>query len=340
MRAKWPMAWCLISDFNIIRYPSEMLGCESFSPAMFAFSDFIENNSLVDLPLEGTSFTWVRDSGLPSMSRIDRTLVSLDWEEHFVNVSQWVVPRVLSNQCPLLLEAGVVRLGQSAFKFENMWLKVEGFVDRVKHWWDGYSFAGSPSFILAQKLKVLKANLKKWNMEEFSDLAFKKNNLLTELMDLDAREELVGLSDEDQIRHLQIKGDIEQLASLEEIPWRQKSRALYVKEGDNNTRFFHRLANSHRNASQTKRIEVDGVLYEDEPDVRSQLVFFYQGLFKETEVGRPTMDGLDFACIEEGERSSLEKEFTKEEVTQVLREMEGDKAPSPDGFTMAFFHKC
>ena len=340
MRAKWPMAWCLISDFNIIRYPSEMLGCESFSPAMFAFSDFIENNSLVDLPLEGTSFTWVRDSGLPSMSRIDRTLVSLDWEEHFVNVSQWVVPRVLSNQCPLLLEAGVVRLGQSAFKFENMWLKVEGFVDRVKHWWDGYSFAGSPSFILAQKLKVLKANLKKWNMEEFSDLAFKKNNLLTELMDLDAREELVGLSDEDQIRHLQIKGDIEQLASLEEIPWRQKSRALYVKEGDNNTRFFHRLANSHRNASQTKRIEVDGVLYEDEPDVRSQLVFFYQGLFKETEVGRPTMDGLDFACIEEGERSSLEKEFTKEEVTQVLREMEGDKVPSPDGFTMAFFHKC
>ena len=52
------------------------------------------------------------------------------------------------------------------------------------------------------------------------------------------------------------------------------------------------------------------------------------------------MDGLDFACIEEGEQLSLEKEFTKEEVTQVLREMEGDKVPSPDGFTMAFFHKC
>ena len=52
------------------------------------------------------------------------------------------------------------------------------------------------------------------------------------------------------------------------------------------------------------------------------------------------MDGLDFACIEEDERLSLEKEFTKEEVFQVLREMEGDKALGPDGFTMAFFHKC
>ncbi|KAL4625272.1 hypothetical protein ACB092_05G013600 [Castanea dentata] len=132
VRARWPVAWCLVGDFNIIRFPSERLGCETFSPAMLAFSDFIENNSLVDLPLEGASFTWFRDSGLPSMSRIDRALVSLDWEEHFENVSQRVLPRILSDHCPLLLEAGVVRRGRSAFKFENMWLKDEGFVDRVK----------------------------------------------------------------------------------------------------------------------------------------------------------------------------------------------------------------
>ena len=124
VRARWPMAWCLVGDFNIIRYPSEMLGCESFSPAVFAFSDFIENYSLVDLPLEGASFTWFRDSGLPSMSRIDRTLVSIDWEEHFENVSQRVLPRVISDHYLLLLEAGVVRCCRSAFKFENMKLKV------------------------------------------------------------------------------------------------------------------------------------------------------------------------------------------------------------------------
>ena len=130
------------------------------------------------------------------------------------------------------------------------------------------------------------------------------------------------------------------MASLEEISWRQKSQALYVKEGYNNAWFFHRLAKFHRNANFIKRIEVDGVIYEDESDVRSQLVLFYQGLFEETELGRPTMDGLDFACIGEEERLTLEKEFTKEEVIQVLKEMEGDKAPGPDGFTMAFFHNC
>ena len=122
---------------------------------------------------------------------------------------------------------------------------------------------------MAQKLKALKADLKKWNREEFGDLAFRKKNLLTELVGLDAREELVGLSNEEQIHRLQLKGHIEQLASLEEISLRQKSWALFVKEGDNNTQFFHRLANSHRNANQIKRIEVDGVLYEDESDVHS-----------------------------------------------------------------------
>ena len=96
-------------DFNIIRYPSERLGCESFSPAMFAFLNFIESNSLVDLPLEGASFTWFRDSGIPSMLRIDKALVSLDWEEHFGNISQWVLPRVISDHCPLFLEVSVVR---------------------------------------------------------------------------------------------------------------------------------------------------------------------------------------------------------------------------------------
>ena len=77
---------------------------------------------------------------------------------------------------------------------------------------------GSPGFILAQKLRALKANLKKWNREESGDLALRKENLLIELMGLDAREELLGLSDEDQFRHIQLKGDIEQLASLGKFP--------------------------------------------------------------------------------------------------------------------------
>ena len=75
---------------------------------------------------------------------------------------------------------------------------------------------GSPSFVLAQKLKSLKEDLKKWNKEDFGDLAFRKKCLLSELLGLDAKEELMGLSNEEASRHTQVKGDIAAVAALEE----------------------------------------------------------------------------------------------------------------------------
>ena len=74
--------------------------------------------------------------------------------------------------------------------------------------------------------------------------------------------------------------------------------------------------------------------------MRSKVVHFYQSLYTESDTWRPSMDGLEFTSIEEDERLELERDFSKEEVVKVLQEMEGDKAPGPDGFTLAFFQKC
>ena len=49
---------------------------------------------------------------------------------------------------------------------------------------------------------------------------------------------------------------------------------------------------------------------------------------------------LEFARIEEDEQLALERDFSKVEVVKVLQEMDGDKAPGLDDFTMAFFQKC
>ena len=59
----------------------------------------------------------------------------------------------------------------------------------------------------------------------------------------------------------------------------------------------------------------------------SKVVHFYQGLYMESYSWCPSMDGLEFASIEEDERLALERDFSKEEVVQVLQEMEGDKTP-------------
>jgi hypothetical protein len=88
VRQRWNVPWCAIGDFNVVRFPSERLGCTSFSSAMMEFSNWIDQHNLVDLPLVGGSFTWSSGATPLAMSRIDRALVSSDWEEHFSDVIQ------------------------------------------------------------------------------------------------------------------------------------------------------------------------------------------------------------------------------------------------------------
>ena len=102
---------------------------------------------------------------------------------------------------------------------------------------------------------------------------------------------------------------------------------MFIKEGDSNTRFFHRIANSHRQTNQIWGVEVVGILFEEESDITNQVVDFYKRLYQELEAWRPTINGLEFTCLDETERSTLEREFEKEKIIEALKEVEGDKAP-------------
>ena len=87
-------------------------------------------------------------------------------------------------------------------------------------------------------------------------------------------------------------------------------------------------------------VEVEGIMYEAESNIQNQVVGFYKSLYQESKSWRPTIDGLEFASLGYSYHFSLEREFEREEIIAALWEAEGDKAPGPDGFTMAFFQKC
>jgi hypothetical protein len=70
-----------------------------------------------------------------------------------------------------------------------------------------YSFQGSPSFILACKLKALKTDLKKWNEEVFDNVGKKKNDLLDELCELDIIAQGRSLSNDERLRKEEIVRD-------------------------------------------------------------------------------------------------------------------------------------
>lgn len=52
-----------------------------------------------------------------------------------------------------------------------------------------------------------------------------------------------GLNEEENGEMKEVERDYNSLLKMEEISWRQKSRATWLKEGDLNTKIFHKIAN-------------------------------------------------------------------------------------------------
>ena len=191
--------------------------------------------------------------------------------------------------------------------------------------------------MLANKLKTLKADWKKWNVESFGNVTIKQNQLWHELAELDRVAEERSLSGDERRHKTLVVEELEKMALLEEISWRQKSRAIWLKEGDKNTKFFHKLANSHHRYNSISSLLINGEMSTDQNSIADNITHFYTNLYS-GEVGwRPKLDGIEFSMIPRDEALWLERPFDEEEVGGVLKAFNGDKAPGPDGFPMAFF---
>jgi endonuclease/exonuclease/phosphatase family metal-dependent hydrolase len=74
----------------------------------------------MDLPLLGGSFTWSNNQETSSWSRLDRFLVSPNWEVKCPGLLQKRLHRLCSDHFPILLDCDGIQRGPRLFKFENM----------------------------------------------------------------------------------------------------------------------------------------------------------------------------------------------------------------------------
>ncbi|KAL6343049.1 hypothetical protein AAG906_017861 [Vitis piasezkii] len=179
-----------------------------------------------------------------------------------------------------------------------------------------------------EKLKALKKDLKNWNKEVVGNVSFNRAEAFSRLQRWEAKENENPLTPGDK------------WALLEETSWRQKSREIWLKEGDKNTKYFHKMANAKARRNFLSKIKVNGVNLSSLEDIKEGVCRAYQSLLSNSGDWRPSINGLNFKELGEGLASSLEVMFSEEEIFAALSSFCGDKALGSDGFTMAFWLFC
>ena len=113
--------------------------------------------------------------------------------------------------------------------------------------------------------------------EEFGERTKQLKSLTNELQM--ARQSNIPYVDGAEIR--KIEKQIDKSLADEEIYWKQRSRADWLKEGDKNTKFFHLKASSRRRKNKIRGIEIErGSWTEEEREVEKEFCGFFNKLFK------------------------------------------------------------
>jgi hypothetical protein len=129
------------------------------------------------------------------------------------------------------------------------------------------------------------------------------------------------------------------LSVIERSRKKQCARIANLKDGDANTKFFHRRVNARRRKNHIHRLKRDNG-WVTEHGAKQEIAHNH---FKET-LGKRSTRNRDFnwdgLVFQDPELHGLGAPFTEEEVRNAINHMPSDKAPGPDGFTGAFFKKC
>lgn len=287
----------------------------------------------------GPLYTWSnKRRGIANIKeRIDRGLANIQWKEIFPESKVSHIPCPSSDHCPILLDTNpaVFNVGRQ-FHFQPMWLSDPSCSTLITEAWKK-KIDGSHDAQVTIKLRYVKVALKRRNKENFGNVLEEIKSLKSQLYDLMGQTD----SDDKSEREAALKSRWEELLRREEILWRVKSRELWLKEGDRNTRFFHLSTINKRRKNQIEWIKKkeDGAWVFKREEVSAVLLNHLKEVF-ETKggVGISEAGSLLEAVITEEDNVMLKAPPTKEEVQQAVFQIGANKAPGPDGFSSIFFH--
>ena len=116
----------------------------------------------------------------------------------------------------------------------------------------------------------------------------------------------------------------------------QRSRVKWLKEGDDNTKYFHNCMKVRASGSSIKALKVNENWVQSPIEVRREVVEYFRRQVSAVSCSRPTLDGVLFERVTEEDNGALIEPFSGDEIEEVVLASDGTKSPGPDGFNFAF----
>jgi len=177
-------------DFNIIRGPREKINSNYIDRWPFLFNAIIDAFNLKELDLSGRKFTWANNLQNLTFEKLDRILMSTEWELKFPKSYVQALTREISDHTPLFMDTGNPSSSNSHpyFKFELGWLLREGFMDMVKEIWASVQMGNTPLERWQAKIRRLRQYLRGWTKNTSGAYKKEKKALLDKLDELDRKQ--------------------------------------------------------------------------------------------------------------------------------------------------------
>ncbi|KAL9436888.1 hypothetical protein AB3S75_022853 [Citrus x aurantiifolia] len=247
-------SWSCFGDFNEILHPFEKSGGnERHLRLITDFREALRDCDLLDIGYKGYPFTWSNGKFGPAFveERLDRFVCNGAWRDIFSDVVATNIDTWTSDHCPVMMEVQTRGCGMNfnqrratRIHYEDMWSPYDGCKEIVEEEWStqGRWNIENPASVFQKVAKKSMARLILWSKEEFRGRQKKLEKLTKQLRSRKLNR--VQYVDGNKIK--EVERQIQNLLADEEIFWKQRSRADWLKGGDKNTKFFHHKASSKK----------------------------------------------------------------------------------------------
>ncbi|KAK6146094.1 hypothetical protein DH2020_019963 [Rehmannia glutinosa] len=300
------------------------------------FNKLISDCGLIDLGCTGpTLHTWVRNN---LFERLDKVLLSPDWNTLFDKTYVTHLARVWSDHAPLLVQTVMnVQKPPSRFRYMKMWVNHHYFLDNIKEVLEGPT--GTFGMLnLHLKMIRVKQRLQWWNKRVFGNVF---DNLKKAEMTVKNAESIYDHSPSPE--HLiDLKKAIAELTlatKIEEDFWHQKSSCKWIVEGERNTKYFHNLVKIKSSKARINFIQVGTNTLSTEHEIQKSDVEFFSAHLSNDCVCLPFDGGFDIPHLpHDFDKSFLCQQPSIQEIREAVFAIDANSVVGPDGFTAHFFH--